>query len=141
MKQGNLTFESQIGDVYNTYKFETIDVDKWNLISKKIRFWGEVNHCRRVYEKDGVYIKLWDADYVRGSTIIEGFSSGFYDSFVIPNFMGLIVDDKMNLDSKIERFNEIKNFFIKSYNSDNEKILSSNENISLSLKDQPNLKR
>ncbi len=39
-----------------------------------------------------------------------------------------IVDDKMNLDSKIERFNEIKNFFIKSYNSDNEKILSSNEN-------------
>ena len=96
MKQGNLTFESQIGDVYNTYKFETINVDKWNLISKKKRFWGEENHCRRVYEKDGVYIKLWDADYVRGSTIIEGFSSGFYDSFVIPNFMGLIIDDKMN---------------------------------------------
>ena len=67
-----------------------------NLISKKKRFWGEENHCRRVYEKDGVYIKLWDVDYVRGSTIIEGFSSGFYDSFVIPNFMGLIVDDKMN---------------------------------------------
>ncbi len=39
-----------------------------------------------------------------------------------------IVDDEMNLDSKIDRFNEIKNFFIKSYNSDNEKILSSNEN-------------
>ncbi len=96
MKQGNLTFESQIGDVYNTYKFETIDVEKWNLISKKKRFWGEENHCRRVYEKDGVYIKLWDVDYVRGSTIIDGFSSGFYDSFVIPNFMGLIVDDKMN---------------------------------------------
>ena len=38
MKQGNLTFESQIGDVYNTYKFETIDVDKWNLISKKKDF-------------------------------------------------------------------------------------------------------
>ena len=39
-----------------------------------------------------------------------------------------IVDDEMNLDSKIDRFNEIKNFFIKSYNSDNKKILSSNEN-------------
>ena len=39
-----------------------------------------------------------------------------------------IADEKTNLDSKIEKFSEIKNFFKKSYGSNNKEILSFNEN-------------
>ena len=38
-----------------------------------------------------------------------------------------IADEKTNLDSKIQRFNEIKNFFIESYNLENNAKLKSNE--------------
>ena len=39
-----------------------------------------------------------------------------------------IADEKTNLDSKIKRFDEMRNFFKKSYDADNKEIHSSNEN-------------
>ena len=93
-------FESLIGDVYGVFKYEDFIEVSDSTFSQKIKEknsrYGEENHTRTVYKIDDFYIKVWDVDYIRANTISAAFASGFYDSTIIPNFVGLLYDENNN---------------------------------------------
>ena len=90
-------FESLIGDIYGVFKYEDFIEVSDSTFSQKIKEknnrYGEENHARTVYQIDDYYIKVWDVDYIRADTLLAAFASGFYDSTIIPNFVGLLYDE------------------------------------------------
>jgi len=86
-------FESLIGDVYDVFKYEDLDFKSYKQVKHKDSRWGSENHNRTIYQTDEYFVKVWDEDYIRKDTLPTAFASGFYDSTIIPNFVGLIYDD------------------------------------------------
>jgi len=86
-------FESLIGDVYDIFKYEDLDFNSYKQVKHKDSRWGSENHNRTIYQTDEYFVKVWDEDYIRANTLPTAFASGFYDSTIVPNFVGLIYDE------------------------------------------------
>ncbi len=86
-------FESLIGDVYDVFKYEDLDFKSYKQVKHKDSRWGSENHNRTIYQTDEYFVKVWDEDYIRINTLPQAFASGFYDSTIVPNFVGLIYDE------------------------------------------------
>ena len=86
-------FESLIGDTYGVFKYEDLDFKSYKQIKHKDSRWGKENHNRTIYQTDKYFVKVWDEDYIRANTLPQAFASGFYDSTIVPNFIGLIYDE------------------------------------------------
>ena len=86
-------FESLIGDTYSVFKYEDLDFKSYKQIKHKDSRWGKENHNRTIYQTDKYFVKVWDEDYIRANTLPQAFASGFYDSTIVPNFIGLIYDE------------------------------------------------
>jgi len=86
-------FESLIGDVYGVFKYEDLDFNSYKQVKHKDSRWGDENHNRTIYQTDKYFVKVWDKDYIRKDTLPTAFASGFYDSTIIPNFVGMIYDE------------------------------------------------
>ena len=86
-------FESLIGDTYGVFKYEDLDFKSYKQVKHKDSRWGKENHNRTIYQTDKYFVKVWDEDYIRANTLPQAFASGFYDSTIVPNFIGLIYDE------------------------------------------------
>ena len=86
-------FESLIGDVYDVFKYEDLDFKSYKQVKHKDSRWGSENHNRTIYQTNEYFVKVWDEDYIRKDTLPTAFASGFYDSTIVPNFVGLIYDE------------------------------------------------
>ena len=86
-------FESLIGDTYSVFKYEDLDFKSYKQVKHKDSRWGKENHNRTIYQTDKYFVKVWDEDYIRANTLPQAFASGFYDSTIVPNFIGLIYDE------------------------------------------------
>ena len=86
-------FESLIGDTYGGFKYEDLDFKSYKQVKHKDSRWGKENHNRTIYQTDKYFVKVWDEDYIRANTLPQAFASGFYDSTIVPNFIGLIYDE------------------------------------------------
>jgi len=86
-------FESLIGDVYDIFKYEDLDFNSYKQVKHKDSRWGSENHNRTIYQTNEYFVKVWDEDYIRKDTLPTAFASGFYDSTIVPNFVGLIYDE------------------------------------------------
>jgi len=86
-------FESLIGDTYAVFKYEDLDFNSYKQVKHKDSRWGEENHNRTIYQTDEYFVKVWDEDYIRANTLQSAFASGFYDSTIVPNFVGIIYDE------------------------------------------------
>ena len=86
-------FESLIGDVYDIFKYEDLDFSSYKQVKHKDSRWGSENHNRTIYQTNEYFVKIWDEDYIRKDTLPTAFASGFYDSTIIPNFVGMIYDE------------------------------------------------
>ena len=86
-------FESLIGDTYGVFKYEDLDFKSYKQVKHKDSRWGKENHNRTIYQTDKYFDKVWDEDYIRANTLPQAFASGFYDSTIVPNFIGLIYDE------------------------------------------------
>ena len=86
-------FESLIGDVYDIFKYEDLEFNSYKKVKHKDSRWGSENHNRTIYQTDEYFVKVWDEDYIRANTLPTAFASGFYDSTIVPNFVGLIYDE------------------------------------------------
>ena len=86
-------FESLIGDVYGVFKYEDLDFNSYKQVKHKDSRWGSENHNRTIYQTDKYFVKVWDQDYIRANTLPTAFASGFYDSTIVPNFVGMIYDE------------------------------------------------
>ena len=104
-------FESLIGDVYDVFKYEDLDFKSYKQVKHKDSRWGSENHNRTIYQVDKYFVKVWDEDYIRKDTLPTAFASGFYDSTIVPNFIGLIYDDNNNCRGYITE--ECKQLFTK----------------------------
>jgi len=86
-------FESLIGDIYGVFKYEDLDFKSYKQVKHKDSRWGDENHNRTIYQTDKYFVKVWDEDYIRANTLPSAFASGFYDSTIVPNFVGMIYDE------------------------------------------------
>ena len=86
-------FESLIGDTYGVFKYEDLDFNSYKQVKHKDSRWGSENHNRTIYQTDKYFVKVWDKDYIRKDTLPQAFASGFYDSTIVPNFVGMIYDE------------------------------------------------
>jgi len=86
-------FESLIGDTYGVFKYEDLDFNSYKQVKHKDSRWGSENHNRTIYQTDKYFVKVWDKDYIRKDTLPTAFASGFYDSTIVPNFVGMIYDE------------------------------------------------
>ena len=89
-------FESLIGDIYGVFKYEDLDFKGYNKVKHKDSRWEDENHNRTIYQTDEYFVKVWDEDYIRANTLPGAFASGFYDSTIVPNFVGMIYDENNN---------------------------------------------
>ena len=103
------------------FSLDEIDVSKFETIKVREKWYENQDHSRWIFydKQNKLYFKIWNETYIRKDTIPKAFELGFYDTEILPAFVGLIywegicrgyVMKECNTDSlfKSRFFDEIK---------------------------------
>ena len=80
---------------YEIVLLEDLNILEMEIVKSREKWYGNDDHSRWVFKKDGLYYKIWNETYVRRDNVGLGVNCGFYDETTTPALHGLIYQDEI----------------------------------------------
>jgi hypothetical protein len=86
---------------YDVWRLQDINLASLRLVKQVVRWFGAQDHSRwvfyipraaRLVAARDVYVKIWNASYVRRDNVVQAIDAGFYDERTVPALRALIFD-------------------------------------------------